>query len=280
MSHIQYFRLTHPDAEKDLKGRGPSPEEVRTNLRTHLHVCSACGGSPEPQSSSESTQLKNCAGCRTTRYCSKKCQVSDWPFHKKSCAGSASSTDINLKLSKKLMANDYLMFYITVYAVLSLDLLNNPANAIDTCLVVNVTTKDADPLAALKAVMDKEERGPGSPIMLQVASIDKKPMLTQTTPGMRTSLEKAKAALAGEGLGDWPVVMLVFTGDGINCLGCPCPITPEALKQGRELNPFVIKSSLMGVVKIPVTEKSILEQFNNNIYMDKDNRYLLHTKSK
>ncbi|KAJ6613127.1 hypothetical protein B0H10DRAFT_1951668 [Mycena sp. CBHHK59/15] len=219
MSHIQYFRLTHPDAEKDLKGRGP--------LRKR-------------------------------------------PFHKKSCAGSASSTDINLKLSKKLMANDYLMFYITVYAVLSLDLLNNPANAIDTCLVVNVTTKDADPLAALKAVMDKEERGPGSEHR-QEANAD------PDYPGMRTSLEKAKAALAGEGLGDWPVVMLVFTGDGINCLGCPCPITPEALKQGRELNPFVIKSSLMGVVKIPVTEKSILEQFNNNIYMDKDNRYLLHT---
>ncbi|KAJ6571419.1 hypothetical protein B0H19DRAFT_1129937 [Mycena capillaripes] len=273
MSHIHYFRLTHPDAEKDLKDKGPSTEEIRTNARAQVHVCSACGEGPGAE------PLKNCAGCRVARYCSKKCQVSDWRTHKQSCGGSVSSTDINLKLAKKLMANDDLMFYIKVYAVLALELLTAPENALDTCLVVKITTKDADPLAAMRAMINQEERGPGISVMLQIAGIEKKPIGSQTTPAMRVSLEKVKSALADSDLGSWPVVMLVFTGDGTNCLGIPCPIDPEALKQGRELNPFVIKSALMGVREIPVNEKNIIEQFNNNIYMDKENQYLLHTKS-
>ncbi|KAJ7121405.1 hypothetical protein C8R44DRAFT_876812 [Mycena epipterygia] len=215
MSHISYVRLTHADAEKDRKDKGPSTEEVRANARAQVHVCSTCGENPGV------AQLKNCAGCRTTRYCSKKCQVSDWPVHKQTCAGSASSTDINLKLAKKLMANDYLMFYIKVYAVLALELLTAPENALDTCLLVNITTRDADPLAAMRALINREERGPGISVMLQIASIEKKPLMLQTTPAMRSSLEKAKAGLGTRA-----------------------------------------------------------ESFNNNIYMDKENRYLLHTKSK
>jgi hypothetical protein len=164
-----------------------------------------------------------------------------------------------LKLAKKLMANDDLMFYIKVYAVLALELLTAPQNAVDTCLVVKITTRDADPLAAMRAMMNQEERGPGISIMLQIDGIEKKPLGSTTTPAMRMSLEKVKTSLAGTDLSSWPIVMLIFTGDGTNCLGLPCPIDPEALRQGRELNPFVIKSALMGVREIPVNEKNIIE---------------------
>ncbi|KAJ7131600.1 hypothetical protein C8R43DRAFT_957092 [Mycena crocata] len=259
MSHIHYFRLTHPDAEKDRKDKGPSAEEVRTNAHSQVHVCSTCGEYPKG-----TEQLKNCAGVRPHMFIYL---VYDRPFlvlhypllleempslrlhfctsirptHKQTCAGSASSTDINLKLAKKLMANDYLMFYLKVYSVL--ELLTAPSNALETCLVVNLTTKDADPLAALQAMIGQQERGPGISMMLQIASIEKKPLALQTTPGMRVSLEKVKAVLADAGHGDWPVMMLVFTGDGTNCLGLPCPVDSEALRQGRELNPFVVKST-------------------------------------
>ncbi|KAJ6575979.1 hypothetical protein DFH09DRAFT_1276663 [Mycena vulgaris] len=275
MAHIQYFTLTHPDHEKDRKDTGPSTDEVRANTRAQIHVCSACGEHPGAE------QLKNCAGCRITRYCSKKCQVSDWPFHKPTCAGSASSTDINLKLAKKLIANDFLMFYIKVYSVLALELLTSPKNALDTCLVVNLTTQPSDPLAALRAVINQEEaRGAGTSVMLQISSIEKQPLMAKTSPAMRMSLDKARAALTGTELSALPVVMFMFTGDATNFLGIPCPIDPEALKQGRERNPFVVKSAMLGVQEVPVTEKNIIEHLNNHIYMDKENRYLLHTKSK
>ncbi|KAF8189440.1 hypothetical protein K438DRAFT_1832591 [Mycena galopus ATCC 62051] len=242
MAHIQYFRLTPPIPQKEDKG--PSAHEIRANARSQVQVCSACGESPAAE------QLKNCAGCRVALYCSKKCQVSDWPGHKLSCAKGVSSTDINLKLAKKLMANDDLMFYLMVYSVLALELLTTPNNALHTCLVVKLTTKDADPLAA---------RGAGTPIMLQIAGIEKAPLGSHTTPAMRVSLEKMKASLAGTPeLGSCPVVMLVFTSDDTNCLGCR-----------RERNPFVIESALMGKCELPVDEKNIIEMLNNKIYMDK-----------
>ncbi|KAF7350216.1 Zinc finger MYND domain-containing protein 10 [Mycena venus] len=274
MSHIQYFRLTPAVAEKEQKDdKGPSPNEIRANARIQVYVCSACGENPG------SEPLKNCAGCRVALYCSKKCQVSNWPTHKQSCGGTASS-DINLKLAKKLVANDELMFYLKVYSVLALDLLTAPETALDTCLVVKLTTKDADPLATVRAMINQEERGPGASIMLQIASIERKPIQSRTTPAMRASLDIAISALAGTEFSSWPVVMLVFTGDGTNCLGLPSPIDPEALKQGRERNPFVIQSAILGKRDVPVNEENIIEMFNNKIYMDKQNRYLLHTKSK
>jgi hypothetical protein len=153
------------------------------------------------------------------------------------------------------MANDHLLFYLKVYSVLALDLLNNPSNAIDTCLCVNVATRPSDPIAHLQALTRGEDRDMSSPVMLQVGKIEKEPLVQRTTPAMRMSL----AGLASSGFGDWPVVMLVFTSDGTNVLSYPCPIHPEALKQGRELNPFVMKSGLMGVYEVPVTEKSIIE---------------------
>lgn len=42
-----------------------------------LAVCVKCGS---PQS------LKQCARCKLVRYCSRDCQASDWPRHKKECA--------------------------------------------------------------------------------------------------------------------------------------------------------------------------------------------------
>lgn len=44
------------------------------------HVCESCGIS-EPQFS---TYLL-CAGCRNVRYCSKKCQLQDWRWHRMGC---------------------------------------------------------------------------------------------------------------------------------------------------------------------------------------------------
>jgi hypothetical protein len=63
MSHIKYYRVTHPDAEVDLKDRGPTKDEVRTNLRAHVHVCSTCGESPQSPGGTP-IQLKNCARVR------------------------------------------------------------------------------------------------------------------------------------------------------------------------------------------------------------------------
>ncbi|KAJ7256357.1 hypothetical protein C8J57DRAFT_1344497 [Mycena rebaudengoi] len=272
MSHIPFFKFTHPDAKEDLKDRGPSPEEARINSKAQLHVCSSCSGRSEV--------MKECGRCHGPRYCSRDCQVADWKFHKQACTSDAIGTDLNLKLAKKLTANDYLMSFIMMHAVLSLDLLNNPANADSTYLAVTLTTADADPMAYMRALINREERAPGYPIMLQVSSIEKRDMATIThiVPGVKTSLVNTKAALAASDA-DVPVVMLIFTSGGANIINHPCPIPPEILERVRIMKPFQLKSALSGLVEVPMTEQTIVEHLNNAIYMDKENRYLLRTKS-
>ncbi|KAJ7488147.1 hypothetical protein FB451DRAFT_1391096 [Mycena latifolia] len=272
MAHIQYSRLTHLDAEKDRQSKGPTKEEHHQNRKNlviageigQLVVClqfdhkasDPLGNGFAPILAPKSTFARLAAksrargnsrvvlGVAPTDNASKSVE---WPIgkdfvpsHKKICGGSTSSTDLTLKLTKKLLVNEYLMFYLQVYNAIALELLSAPENALETCLLINVVTKDADPLAAIE-------------------SIEKHPLAVQTTPGMRLALEKARAGLADTPLQGAPVVLLVFTGDATNCIGFPCPIDPEALKQARERNPFVVKSAMLGVREVPVTEESILE---------------------
>ena len=44
-------------------------------------VCAYCNLKPE-----EGTELKRCARCHITRYCSTDCQRKDWGFHKFTCS--------------------------------------------------------------------------------------------------------------------------------------------------------------------------------------------------
>jgi hypothetical protein len=149
-------------------------------------------------------------------------------------------------------------------------------------------------MAYMRALINREERAPGYPIMLQVSSIEKRDMATIThiVPGVKTSLVNTKAALAASDA-DVPVVMLVFTSGGANIISHPCPIPPEILERVRIMKPFQLKSALSGLVEVPMTEQTIVEwayflligasqlisrrHLNNAIYMDKENRYLLRT---
>ncbi|KAJ6612524.1 hypothetical protein B0H10DRAFT_291676 [Mycena sp. CBHHK59/15] len=279
MSHIEFERLTHPDAKKDLKllkkKAWPTRGQVRESAETCLQVCSACSNPPSDGS------LKNCSRCRIVQYCSKACQKSDWPLHKQSCTPYTAEA-ISLELSKKLVANNYLLNYIGVYAVISLGLLDNPAAALNTSLTINVTTGPADPLAYMKEVLTRGEPDvpPGFQVMLQVASINSYPLAEFPLPPMLGTLTRTREQLAAKGLGAWPVVMTLFHEEGVGYIAHPLVITPIALNQARERQPFTMKSALSGVVRIPLTEESIIDQLNNEILSDKGNRFHLRTKSK
>ncbi|WVR09666.1 hypothetical protein IAU60_006741 [Kwoniella sp. DSM 27419] len=42
-------------------------------------------GLSEPNSDEEAKKLNRCSGCKALHYCSRECQVSDWPAHKTEC---------------------------------------------------------------------------------------------------------------------------------------------------------------------------------------------------
>ena len=41
------------------------------------------------------TELRRCAGCKSFSYCSKNCQISDWPSHKRLCKSIQSLKPLN-----------------------------------------------------------------------------------------------------------------------------------------------------------------------------------------
>ncbi|KAJ7616340.1 hypothetical protein DFH06DRAFT_1343345 [Mycena polygramma] len=58
----------------------PSPMDAFVLTAGSRSVCFGCGKSGGPP-------LKQCSGCRVTRYCSPLCQISHWPSHRQLCLG-------------------------------------------------------------------------------------------------------------------------------------------------------------------------------------------------
>ncbi|KAJ7151991.1 hypothetical protein C8R46DRAFT_1121707 [Mycena filopes] len=276
MSHISFVKAVHPDAAmlaQSNKDIGPSAKDIRSTVRAQLELCSRC----EKKQNAE-TKLRKCSRCLISRYCSKECQVSDWPTHKEACADRGSST--HLKLTKRLVANNILMYQVQLYAILDLDLLNTPANTLEQCLSIAVDTDmPANPMAQLQAQL-RGEVNPDSTYLLWVRTMEKKPIDEHSTPAARERQRSLHAELTRDGMGDWPVVLLVFTSAGSTILEIPYAIDPQAMQHCREKRPSVQMSGISGRVEIPLSRECAREDLNNLTLMDKSNQYLLRTKSK
>ncbi|KAJ7131548.1 hypothetical protein C8R43DRAFT_1133766 [Mycena crocata] len=252
--------FVHPDAgavSKHNRETGPSRNEIRSTVRSYFDVCSVCKKKP----AGAAPEYKKCARCLIARYCSKACQVADWKTlnHKESCGDSASAN--HLKLIKRLVANNVLMFHIQLCAIIGLDLLKNPTNAVDNCLSVDFDTEmHADMQAYLHAMMRGE-------------TLDDPDFLL-----IREDRDKAKGELAKAGMGDVPLVLLTFDSAGSTILEVFYAIDVNAMDYAREERPSTIFSAFSGTVKSPFCEQTAKDDMNLLIRNDKTNQYLLRTK--
>lgn len=71
-----------PTDNKAVDGRG-DPVETTPELPTLADKQGYCNGCfIWPSIETENLKLKACARCRVAVYCSKECQIKDWPSHK------------------------------------------------------------------------------------------------------------------------------------------------------------------------------------------------------
>ncbi|KAJ7624857.1 hypothetical protein FB45DRAFT_1086900 [Roridomyces roridus] len=180
--HMRYLRHVE---EGSLKM--PSRTTIRQYTRDLTQSCASC----DDTQTASGKQLKLCARCGTTPYCSKACQASDWPSHKHNCEPAT----IMLNLAKRLLVNDYLMFCIKMCSVFALDLLTSPQNASQACLLVKLKFKDAHPVDGFSGKI------------LQVAGVEKRPF-SHLEDGMQALYGRVRGALDGLGMSDEILAML------------------------------------------------------------------------
>ncbi len=79
--------------KRDAEGlsAGPNPMSRREKISRGIAgrragrkvwACAGCGIAPDM---TERGRLQECMGCRSVRYCGRKCQKADWPAHKGTC---------------------------------------------------------------------------------------------------------------------------------------------------------------------------------------------------
>jgi hypothetical protein len=77
-----------------------------------LTACATCGlGSKHDKE--DGVELKVCKGCFCVAFCSKKCQVTHWPSHKKECGPSVLGSIINETVGR-FLSHPFLLHYLRV----------------------------------------------------------------------------------------------------------------------------------------------------------------------
>ncbi|KDR69205.1 hypothetical protein GALMADRAFT_256041 [Galerina marginata CBS 339.88] len=255
--------------------RNPSQKEIREHRRGMKSACMKCGGG-------ESENLKKCSHCGG-RYCSRECQVADWPNHKGVCLGAVSSTtfvDVN-KLCQTFAANDFLKRHLEVLIALELKLLDKKKKDLDELFMVQVFVSfeptDALDLFRLMTKNGHDDRAMQG--MLQICMINSGWSITEKFGGSTDpTQENNRAVLRGLGLG-YPRGTLEFihcAGGRFTILHNVFLIAEDAMEQARNAKEIEIPVTFTGRThKKPVSVLNYMEYINALIRQDIENRWLL-----
>jgi hypothetical protein len=182
------------------------------------------------------------------------------PDHKKTCrVQRQSDTDMEkdkehpelaMKFAQRVPSVTYLMYLLQLYAIPSMDLLENPSNVSTSMLQVTVSTTPADTMGYLKATLSRQDTSKFQ-VMLHIPEIEIVPLAL--TPAMQRELDETRGKLPST-----TVVPIMFTNK-INVFFHPAVLLPKALEDARNKPPIQVKSSLSDITELPINEDNLRE---------------------
>jgi hypothetical protein len=182
------------------------------------------------------------------------------PNHKRACKTQRQSDteedeenkhpELAMKLVQRVPSIDYLMHLFQLYALLSMDILDNPSNASTSMLQVTVATTPADTMGYLKAMMSGQDTSK-SQIMLHITKLEVVPL--SLIPAMQRLLEEVQGNQPSD------IVMPIMFTNKMNAFFHPVVILPPALEDARNKPPIQVKSNISDITELPLNETNLRE---------------------
>lgn len=142
------------------------------------------------------------------------------------------------------------MHLFQLYAVLSMDLLENPSNVSTSMLQVTVSTMQADTMGYFKAMMSGQDTSKFQ-IMLHIPKIEVVPL--SLTPAMQRELDESRGKRPSA-----TVVPIMFTNK-TNVFFHPTVLLPPALADARDKPTIQVKSNFSDITELPLDTTNLRE---------------------
>jgi len=155
-----------------------------------------------------------------------------------------------MKLAQRVTSVDYLMHLFQLYALLSMDILDNLSNVSTSMLQITVSTTAADIMGYLKATIRGQDVSKFQ-IMLHMPKLEVVPL--SLTPAMQRELDEMR--------GKHPaaiVVPIMFTNKK-NMFFHPLVLLPPALEDARNKPSIQVKSNCSDITELPLDESNLRE---------------------
>ncbi|KAJ7244867.1 hypothetical protein C8J57DRAFT_1363178 [Mycena rebaudengoi] len=270
-SIVHVVHAIHPDNEAIFNSLASTRKKIREVRSTFDTACTAC-------LKHEGVELRQCARCKSTWYCSKECQKMHWPRHKKFCTPVEGSGI--LKLVQTFASNSVLMRHLQACLVLHFDLLRNPHLDKPFMARIDIGIEPADMPEFCRIYLNQPVDTVMGMVQINAFTPLTSTELANLTP-MRHDMWRTARDQANEaGNRRNPVGLLEFAkGFSEQTITIPVYVSSEALQLVRESSPWVMRSAITGAeTESPFNIETCMEFMNTHIRSDKKNKLLLRTE--
>ncbi|EIM79394.1 uncharacterized protein STEHIDRAFT_150974 [Stereum hirsutum FP-91666 SS1] len=256
------------DLNEDLVGSFPlMPLDKEAGVPTVM--CSGC--STLDHYLEEGMTMKRCSRCKGPWYCSKECQLKDWPKHKPNChkvEGPGMTQFI-----ESITNNLYTSMWLRVYAAFAFDMFENYCDDNPPMIHVYLSVEPSDIhdfFAIVESEPDLSKKIEG---MVQVTGAAKNTE-SEVLTGLRLDIWRKCSAKCSKGTKLF-FIQFMCSRSPLSW-NCCIPLTERALNYARS-SPMYDYLTPEGEAEAPMNKDVAIQYLNNTIRADRENRFKLRT---